>query len=110
MDSVGKSLVLAMFLYSGIDKVANPEKDMVRLQKKTGFESKELIIFIGIFEMVASLHAFYSSDNHVSVAALSVFTVLATLIFYSQPMKPYQFLSNASTLGGLLLMRSSSLS
>ena len=100
---ISKGLILAMFLYSGVGKVLKPDPDTLRLNKKLGLNlDKFIMVAIGVFEIVASILAFQGQTQ--STNLLAVFTVLATLVFYSAPLKPIQLLSNAATLGGLLLL------
>lgn len=102
-QNIAKGLVLAMFVYSGVDKVRRPDSDTLRLNKKLGLNmDKSVMMAIGIFEIVASILAFQGHAQ--ATGLLAVFTVLVTLVFYSYPLKPIPFLSNSATLGGLLLL------
>lgn len=102
-QDISKGLILAMFIYSGVDKVRRPDSDTLRLNKKLGLDmDKGVMMAIGIFEIVASILAFQGHPQ--ATGLLAVFTILATLVFYSYPLKPIPFLSNSATLGGLLLL------
>ena len=104
MDKFEKYLILAMFVYSGVEKIQNPQKDATRLGKHLGpaMARPELIQLVGVFEIVASIYA--ARGHKLASQSLALFTILVTMVFYMKPLKAYPFLSNLSTLGGLLMM------
>ena len=109
-------LFILVFIISGGNKVLNYKtsaSEALRFSKKTGFSvnSSEYIVFMaGLFELIASgliIYATYADDKkylEMGVKGLMLFTVLATLIFYTRPLKYKPFLSNLSILTGLYLI------
>ena len=105
-----KTLVVLMFIVSGLYKLYDPLPSVVRLSKKATYLPKNLvpvIIFLaGLWELVAGLMVYsrHRSTRILGLYMLVVFTILATLIFYFPPtgMKYYPFISNITTIGGLL--------
>lgn len=108
--------MVLMFVISGVMKVRSfglNEAD--RFQKKTGvckMNAPRYVFLAGVVELYASylvLRGVWSEkkslgDVKLGCSILAVFTVLATLIFYTSPLKPYAMLSNLTTLSGLLLL------
>ena len=100
-------------------KIYNFGKSSGKFAKKMGFPltlAQLIIIFVIVLEIVApSVIATYSFTGDASlvpffklaVLALMVFTIIATLIYHNpfkSKEKYYAFMSNVSTLGGLLLL------
>lgn len=113
---IAASLMVLMFIVSGTMKVRSfGANEAERFSKKSGvcFKNSERIVFLaGLIELFASfliLRGVWSSkmslkDVKLGAFILAVFTVLATLIFYMNPFKPYPVLSNLTALSGLLLL------
>lgn len=106
--TIEKLLVLTMFVVSGIQKITNPCRDAKRMRKSVGIGSKELMRMIGAFELMTALVAIFMPNSSVvgkrSLMALALFTIAATLMFYTHPFKQNQFLSNVTTFGALVLL------
>lgn len=108
--------MVLMFVISGLMKVRSfGVNECERFSNKTRISKKNSarIVFVaGLVELYASfliLRGVWSSkknlkDVRLGSSILAVFTVLATLIFYINPFKPYPVLSNLTTLSGLLLL------
>ena len=106
---------LLMFLISGATKVSSfGASESARLATKlpegiTEF-SQGLVLLAGLFELISSLAVVYGNlSNEPDIAiygiyGLILFTVLATLIFYTFPFKYKPALSNLSVISGLYLM------
>jgi len=104
-----------MFLISGATKVSSfGTSESVRLATKLpeGISefSQTIVLLAGLFELISSLAVVYGSvSNQPDIAiygiyGLILFTVLATLIFYTFPFKYKPALSNLSVISGLYLM------
>jgi len=106
--------ITLMFIISGFDKfITFGTSEMVRFSNKTGLSteiSKYIVFFAGIYELISSGMILYGSyyDNtliaKIGTIALILFTLLATLIFYTFPLKYKPFMSNLSVMAGLYLM------
>lgn len=109
--------MVCMYLISGIMKVRSfGANESERFSKKAGTcikNSQRIVFLAGIVEIYASfliLRGVWSTnmslrDVKLGSSILSVFTVLATLIFYVIPgFRPYPVLSNLTALSGLLLL------
>lgn len=107
-------LITVMFIVSGFDKILSlGNSEMSRLSNKTGLSltlAKYIVLFAGIYELISSFMILYGSYyEDVSTAsrgtiALIIFSILATLIFYTFPFKYKPFMSNLSVIAGLYLM------
>ncbi len=107
-------LITLMFIISGFNKVLTfGESEMLRLSNKTGLSltiAKYVVLFAGLYELIASGMILYGSYfNNVNIATsgtigLIIFTFLATLIFYTFPLKYKPLMSNLSIMAGLYLM------
>lgn len=107
-------LIVLMFIISGVDKtVSLGTSEMSRFSIKTGLPSdisQIIVLGAGIYELLASLMVLYGTINNEPILAsigtymLILFTILATLIFYTTPLKYKPFLSNLSVIAGLYLM------
>lgn len=107
-------IFVLMFIISGFDKVLTlGDSEMLRLSNKTGLSltlSKYIVLFAGLYEIISSgmvLYGAYYEDAYVATngtIALSIFTLLATLIFYTFPIKYKPLMSNLSVMAGLYLM------
>ena len=120
LKSFSVFLIGIMFLLSGIFKMTDFDFTVTKLMDHINMLikipllfGKILIILAIILEIVAPLVIFYSEvtnkyKKYASISCLSlfVFTILATLIFHFPPKGRhyYPFMSNLSTLGGLLLL------
>lgn len=113
---VSSILITLLFFLSGFHKI----KDFVNVAK--GFSSKTsipltlaklIIIVVILLEIIAPLIITlqsYQNNNIIytklSIISLIVFTILATLLYHFPPVGSnyYSFMSNLSTIGGLLLL------
>lgn len=107
-------LIVLMFIISGFDKIISFGKsEMSRFSLKTGLPSdisQIIVLGAGIYEILASGLVLYGTFNKDAFLAsigsymLILFTILATIIFYTMPLKYKPFLSNLSVVAGLYLM------
>jgi len=110
---IALTLIVSMFLISGGAKLLDLGKsEGLRLAKKLNLETQTaitIVLIAGVFEIVSSLMviygAFMDSDDVaiLGLYGLSIFTLLATLIFYTFPFKYRPFMSNLSVFTGLFL-------
>lgn len=108
-------LFVLMFIVSGGNKLFNSKNSLsesVRLSKRVNMSidsSKKLVILAGLWELAMAgliIYSIYYDKKYleIGVYGLMFFTLLATLIFYTRPLKYKPFLSNLSVLTGLYLM------
>jgi hypothetical protein len=108
-------LFVMMFVLSGISKVSSfGASESVRLATKLpeGISefSQIIVLLAGLFELISSLAIVYGSFYEkpdiaiYGIYGLILFTILATLIFYTFPLKYKPALSNLSVISGLYLM------
>jgi len=108
-------LFVLMFIVSGGNKLFNNKNSIsesVRLSKRIDVSidsSKKLVILAGLWELAMAgliIYSIYYDKKYleIGVYGLMFFTLLATLIFYTRPLKYKPFLSNLSVLTGLYLM------
>ena len=116
------ALVLtAMFFVSGIDKILHFNKVVGGFEKRFPVAMPRLfnqfaIVAAIVIEIVAPIALVYATFYYVyptsrlvgvlASLALVVFTIAATLIYHFPPFghQYYPFMSNVTTVGGLLLM------
>ena len=114
------SLLLLMFIISGLDKVKTMgSSESTRLMKRIPFlnatMAKNLVLLAGIWELVscaAILHSLWVKDEssrriqlvRYGCYSLLVFTVIVTLVFYVNPIQKYPLLSNLTTVCALILL------
>ena len=108
-------LFVLMFIISGGNKVLNyksPASEALRFSRKTGISminSENIVLLAGLWELISAgiiIYSIYYDKTYLKtgVYSLMLFTLLATLIFYSMPFKYKPFLSNLSVFTGLYLM------
>tara|TARA_B110000971_G_scaffold136118_1_gene139157 strand:+ start:4166 stop:4546 length:381 start_codon:yes stop_codon:yes gene_type:complete len=108
-------LFVMMFVLSGISKVSSfGASESARLATKLpeGISefSQIIVLLAGLFELISSLAIVYGSFYEkpdiaiYGIYGLILFTLLATLIFYTFPLKYKPALSNLSVISGLYLM------
>tara|TARA_B100001094_G_scaffold326648_1_gene383200 strand:- start:2263 stop:2619 length:357 start_codon:yes stop_codon:yes gene_type:complete len=106
-----KVLTTAMFLISGVYKLIDPSIGIAKLMKCSPFLKNDstvyyIVLLAGIWEIVASMYVYFGSRNNQKLAlySLVVFTILATLLCHFPPVGNvyYPFISNVTTIGGLL--------
>ena len=115
---VSSILITLLFFLSGFHKII----DFVNVSKgfagKTSIPltlAKLIIIGVILLEIVApliiTLQAYQNNNNNIiytklSILSLILFTILATLIYHFPPTGSnyYSFMSNLSTLGGLIML------
>lgn len=103
-----------MFVYSGISKMITlGRSEGNRFAKKVNISPNNgniIVLLAGIFEIVCCLIIIYGilSDKNkyikIGIYGLVIFTLLATLIFYTFPFKNIKFLSNFTIMCGLLMV------
>jgi len=110
--------ITLLFFLSGFDKITNFIQVVKGFTNKTKLPfslSKIIIVCVILLEIIAPLIISIYSYNHnpllhtyakLSILGLIVFTILATFIYHFPPVGQnyYSFMSNLSTLGGLLLL------
>lgn len=108
-------LMMIMFIISGYNKtISLGESEAGRLASKTGLTSdisQMIVLAAGLYELLSSglvLYGTFAKDANIALIGgymLILFTILATLIFYTFPEFNYKpFLSNLSVVSGLFLM------
>ncbi len=119
---VAAILLVLMFILSGVNKVLSfGSSEALRFAAKTGLDERlsgRIVFLAGAWELAASALILYGvwvlSGKRALEAvtmgtnALILFTVLATLIFYANPMrgiwKLHPVLANLTAIAGLLLL------
>ena len=110
--------ITLLFFVSGFEKIKDFMKVVKGFMNKTAFPlllAKIIISGVILLEIVAPfIIALYSYNSNpklytytkLSLLGLIIFTILATLIYHFPPFGEnyYSFMSNLSTLGGLLLL------
>lgn len=106
--------MIIMFVYSGISKIITlGNSEGSRFAKKINIlpnYGNIIVLLAGIFEIVCCIIIIYgilSNKNKyikTGIYGLVIFTILATLIFYTFPFKNIQFLSNFTIMCGLLMV------
>lgn len=108
--------MVCMFLLSGLMKVKSfgaNEAERFSKKSKVCLRNSQTIVFLAglleVFGCLLILRGVWSQkmslkDVQLGSLILAVFTVLATLIFYVFPLRPYPLLSNLTALSGLLLL------
>jgi hypothetical protein len=108
-------LFVTMFVLSGISKVSSfgaSESSRLATKLPEGISefSQIIVLLAGLFELISSFAIVYGSFYEkpdiaiYGIYGLILFTVLATLIFYTFPLKYKPALSNLSVISGLYLM------
>ena len=112
-------LITLLFTLSGLKKIQDINGTAKFLQDKVkiniDFNLYKLaiigVIILQIFGPLLILYHFYTKSYKkyamVSVNLLILFTIVATIIFHFPPIgkEYYSFMSNLSTIGGLMLVR-----
>ena len=110
--------ITLLFFVSGFHKIKDFMKVVKGFMNKTALPlslAKIIISGVIVLEIVAPfIIALYSYNSHpnlyiyakLGLLGLIVFTILATLLYHFPPVGSnyYSFMSNISTLGGLLLL------
>ena len=122
MVKISSFLILIMFFLSGFSKIKNfndVSSGLVKSFSKMMFFNLPLwfaklsIVLVILLEIFAPSLIFYSNFNQkykkyakYSIYLLIVFIIFATYLYHFPPLKGqyYPFMSNLSTLGGLLLL------
>jgi uncharacterized membrane protein YphA (DoxX/SURF4 family) len=113
-------LITLLFFTSGIHKIKdfiNVSKGLVAKTNVSLFFAKLIITLVILLEIIAPLIiTFYAANQSksnlfrqytkISIVSLIVFTILATALYHFPPYGSnyYSFMSNISTIGGLLLL------
>ena len=108
-NQIVKFFLTIMFVISGFRKLKNPDFDTKRLGKTVNLSESILhyvIILAGIWEL-GSVYAIFQKNKEMQlkgVYSLIAFTILVTLLIHFPPMgfKYFPFISNVTTIGGLL--------
>ena len=113
------TFLVAMFLFSGFTKVISMGKSEAhRLTNRydTSETQSAIVVFLGgLWELIGALLVLYGVWYHqarsdekpfvvLGCKLLALFTVAATLMFYTYPFKQLPFLSNMTSIAGLLLL------
>tara|TARA_B100001287_G_scaffold17695_2_gene13167 strand:+ start:3674 stop:4063 length:390 start_codon:yes stop_codon:yes gene_type:complete len=103
-----------MFIISGFNKtISLGASEASRFADKTGLTSdisQMIVLAAGLYELLSSgliLYGTFAKDANIALIGgymLILFTILATLIFYTRPFNYKPFLSNLSVVSGLFLM------
>ncbi len=114
---ISSILINLLFFFSGFHKIKDFKQVTKGFMDKTHLPlilSKLIIIGVILLEIIApfiiSLSALTNSIKRIytqiAILSLIVFTVLATLIYHFPPYggNYYSFMSNLSTIGGLMLL------
>ena len=110
--------ITLLFFFSGFNKIKDfnqVTKGFVNKTKIPLFLAKIVILCVILLEIIAPLIITLYSYNlnkglylytKLSLIALIIFTILATLIYHFPPIGSnyYSFMSNLSTIGGLILL------
>lgn len=125
INKISVFLLTIMFFLSGIDKILNFNNVSKNLQIKISeklflnlplFFSKIAIVFVILLEIIAPLIINYSKYIEInkkyylyarySSYLLALFTFFATYLYHFPPFKSqyYPFMSNITTIGGLILL------
>ena len=102
---VGRILIAAMFLVSGIGKLTDPAGTEAMITG-VGLPSG-LAIPTGVFEVVAAVAIILGFMTRLFALLLIGFTVLATLMFHNRigdPMQMIMAMKNIAIIGGLLCL------
>lgn len=112
---VAFTALVLQFLLSGYHKLAHTRtcKDAQLVERFFGKScpfNMSILLLAGVWEVMASLAVLWTtySDTRrdirrVALLSLLVFTVLATLMFKTSPLKYYGLISNVSVAGGLAI-------
>ena len=115
---VAATFLVLMFLISGASKVLSlGASEAARFARRTGlgFDRASRFVFLaGVWELVGALYvlrgiwlqhgpaALRSVER--GAAALGLFTIAATAVFYVAPFRPHPVLANMTALAGLALL------
>lgn len=111
-------LITLLFFLAGFNKIKEFSQVSKGLAQKTRLPlllSKLVIVLVIIIEIIApfiiTVSAYYPSARmemyaKLSIVVLIAFTILATLLYHFPPYgaNSYSFMSNISTIGGLMLL------
>tara|TARA_B100001173_G_C15875167_1_gene499048 strand:- start:86 stop:475 length:390 start_codon:yes stop_codon:yes gene_type:complete len=107
-------VMMIMFIISGFNKtISLGASEASRFADKTGLTSdisQMIVLAAGLYELLSSgliLYGTFAKDANIALIGgymLILFTILATLIFYTFPFNYKPFLSNLSVVSGLFLM------
>lgn len=114
MRNIGLVLLLSMFAGSGAQKIwklgKTQTKTFIEVYGMSPSVAQMIVLAAGVFELgavIMIMHGEYSSNaqnSKLGILGLSLFTILATLLFKVYPkFKLIQFFSNMAILGGLVL-------
>lgn len=114
------TLLVIMFLISGINKIITFDDTVVSLKQKVNYDFSDnlykfVIILVILLEIIAPIiiirHAIkndYKKEAYYSVIGLIIFTIVATVLYHFPDFTNYKksipFWANVSLIGGLLLL------
>jgi putative oxidoreductase len=109
---VGRSLLAAIFLVSGIAKLADPSGTLAYMRGEGIPAAQVLLVVAALVEILGGLSVLTGTFARIGALALLAFMVPTTLIFHDfwsfsgqeQKMQMVQFMKNLSIMGGLLLL------
>ena len=120
IPEVSFTLLVLMFLISGINKVLTFDDTVFSLKQKVNYNFSDnlyklIIIIVILLEIIAPIIVIryaikkdYKIEAYYSVIALIIFTILATIIYHFPDIMNYKksipFWANVSLIGGLLLL------
>jgi uncharacterized membrane protein YphA (DoxX/SURF4 family) len=116
--SFSSVLLTLLFFLSGFHKISDFANVTKGLMKKTNLPlplAKISIVLVILLEIIApfiiTVYSYTSANNlkqytKISILALIAFTILATFIYHFPPYASnyYSFMSNLSTIGGLIIL------
>jgi uncharacterized membrane protein YphA (DoxX/SURF4 family) len=116
---IAATLLLAMFLMSGIHKISTFQKAVDNLQSKLNLDTSvaqlgiSAVILLEIIAPIVIIYYLYTRQYKtyasLSILGLIAFTILATIVYhppdFSNYYKSVPFWANVSLIGGLLLLK-----
>lgn len=103
---IGRILLGALFIISGLQKIAAPRATASYIESVTTLPGS-LALPTGIFELVAGVLLAIGLMSRLVSVALAVFTALTIMFFHNQfadPAQGTQALKNVALIGGLLMV------
>lgn len=104
---MARILLSALFLWSGVNKMLHPAETQ-QYMAAAGMPLTGLFLVAAILiEVLGGLSVLLGYRARIGAIALTVFTIVATLIFHSnfaEQLQQIMFLKNLSIIGGLLMV------
>ena len=112
--NIAITLFVLMFIISGGNKIIDLGRtEGIRLANKIGLNvnyATWVVLLAGIFELISSLmtiYGTYTRNKEIAITGLIgllLFSLIATIIFYTFPLKFKPFMSNLSVITGIYLI------